>query len=491
MLEKRVKKIILLSAVALLLLVAAVCVILRITAVFTAEPVIVTDGDKATVEVFSDYKLPDAEAYVSIWGKKQTLDVEQSGSVDSDTLGNYTLTYSATYRNKTVTKDFTVAVCDTTAPVISTDVYNYEVEYSGKPVTESQIKVKATAFDAYDGDLTESITKTVDGNICYLRVSDASGNTAEHEINIIVNDGVYSTIVMKGPSTVYLAAGSDYNELGYTATDNKDGNITSSVKVSGSIDTTTSGTYFKEYKVTDGAGNTSKVVRRVIVYGTAKGEDYKDVPKNGKTVYLTFDDGPSAYTKTLLDCLDQYGVKATFFVTNQFSGYKNLIGDAYSRGHKIAIHTYSHQIYKQSGNIYAGVESYLKDFMAMQAIVEEQTGSTTNIFRFPGGTNNLISKNYCKGIMTALAKEMTDAGYVYFDWNVDSYDSRTSSTTQDIIDHTISQISTKKNAVVLMHDIHKKTVNAVPAVIEYCLQNGYTFKVLEADSPACRFKPAN
>ena len=93
--------------------------------------------------------------------------------------------------------------------------------------------------------------------------------------------------------------------------------------------------------------------------------------------------------------------------------------------------------------------------------------------------------------MTELAKQMTDAGYSYFDWNVDSYDSRSYSNTQKIITETINQIKTKKNAVVLMHDIHKKTVEAVPAIIEYCLNNGYTFKVLDENSPAVRNKPQN
>ena len=133
----------------------------------------------------------------------------------------------------------------------------------------------------------------------------------------------------------------------------------------------------------------------------------------------------------------------------------------------------------------------MKDFNKMQDIIEAQTGQTTNILRFPGGTNNTISKSICPGIMTELTQKMTQAGYYYFDWNVDSYDSRSSSNAQKIINETISQIKNKKNAVVLMHDIHKKTVDAVPAIIEYCLENGYTFKVLDENAPVVRNKPQN
>lgn len=188
--------------------------------------------------------------------------------------------------------------------------------------------------------------------------------------------------------------------------------------------------------------------------------------------------------------MDKYNVKATFFVTNQFPKYQNLIKTAYDKGHKIAVHTCSHQIYSKNNNIYSSVDAYMKDFNAMQDIIFKQTGNTTNIFRFPGGTNNTISKGQCKGIMTALAKQMTDAGYFYFDWNVDSNDS-THRNTQSVISDTIGQISKKQNAVVLMHDIKNYSVEAVPAIIEYCLEKGYSFKVLDETSPAVRFKPVN
>ncbi|MBQ9769409.1 MAG: hypothetical protein IJW27_04320, partial [Clostridia bacterium] len=93
-------------------------------------------------------------------------------------------------------------------------------------------------------------------------------------------------------------------------------------------------------------------------------------------------------------------------------------------------------------------------------------------------------------IMTLLSKEMKDMGYVYFDWNVDCNDSRYGDT-QRIIESTIEQISKKNISVVLMHDIKNHTVEAVPAIIEYCLRNGYTFKALDKNSPPCSFKPQN
>ena len=75
----------------------------------------------------------------------------------------------------------------------------------------------------------------------------------------------------------------------------------------------------------------------------------------GKTVYLTFDDGPSQYTPEILDILDKYGVKATFFVVN--GKYNHIMKDIVDRGHQIGLHCYKH-VYSE---VYASDEAYFKD----------------------------------------------------------------------------------------------------------------------------------
>ncbi len=449
-----------------------------------ATPVISLDGKDSTLEVFSDIEVPDAHANASVLFFEIPLDVEKNGKVDTKTLGTYDITYKAEFLGKKAEKTIKYSIVDTVAPQIVCDDYNITVE-GYYPTDPETLKITCSASDNYDGDISQNIVKTIDGNRLVLTVKDSSGNTASTDVNIIVNDGIYPTLVLSGPQVVYLPAGTAYCELGYSATDNLAGDITSRVVVSGSVDANQSGTYKLEYSATDDANNTTTVVRRVVVYGTKSAEDYKDVVSNGKTVYLTFDDGPGVYTERLLGTLDNYGVKATFFVTNQFRGYTHLIKTAYDKGHAIGAHTSSHQY-----SIYNSTENYYADFNAINNTIFEQTGEYARIFRFPGGTNNTISKSRCKGIMTKLSQEMLASGLVYFDWNVDCNDARYGSS-QDIISSTISQISSKTNAVVLMHDIKKQTVDAVPAIIEYCLQNGYTFKVLTPDSPSCAFKPAN
>lgn len=207
--------------------------------------------------------------------------------------------------------------------------------------------------------------------------------------------------------------------------------------------------------------------------------------QNSKIVYLTFDDGPGQYTERLLGYLRKYDVKATFFVTNQFPSYIYNLKTMAADGHAIGVHTLTH-----SWNIYSGEYSYMKDFNAMHDIIKRETGIDTKIFRFPGGTNNTVSRSYCRGIMSTMAKKMVNNGYYYFDWNVDCCDTQGYSASQ-IANTTISQIKGKSQSIVLMHDIKKATVDAIPTIIEYCLNNGYVFDVLDENSPAIRFSPVN
>ena len=126
-------------------------------------------------------------------------------------------------------------------------------------------------------------------------------------------------------------------------------------------------------------------------------------------MYLTFDDGPSVHTARLLDILDKYGVKATFFVTNQFPAYEHMIGETYRRGHTIALHTYKH-VYR---DVYASEAAYYQDLEMIKNIVVRQTGVAPTIVRFPGGTSNTVSRNYCRGIMSSLVESIGYYGYMY------------------------------------------------------------------------------
>ena len=127
----------------------------------------------------------------------------------------------------------------------------------------------------------------------------------------------------------------------------------------------------------------------------------------------------------------------------------------------------------------------------MHQIILEETGVDTKIFRFPGGTNNTVSRSYSKGIMSAMAKYMTNAGYIYFDWNVDSGDTKSNASASYVAQNTIAQIKNRQISVVLMHDIKYATVEAIRTIIKYGLDNGYEFEVLDRSTPRVQFSPVN
>ena len=195
--------------------------------------------------------------------------------------------------------------------------------------------------------------------------------------------------------------------------------------------------------------------------------------------YLTFDDGPSDNTLKILDVLDKYKVKGTFFVTG--SSKSQYMKEIAKRGHAIGLHTATHKY----DSIYKDINSYLEDVKSISDIVYKETGVRSNIMRFPGGSSNMISQKYCQGIMTDLTKRMTDLGYAYFDWNVDSGDANAASVPADVlVQNVLNGAKGKKSICILMHDNGAKgtTAEALPRIIEGLAAMGYKFETLDATS---------
>lgn len=348
-----------------------------------------------------------------------------------------------------------------------------------------------SATDDCDGDITANVT--VEGSvnaheygeyILTYQVKDSYENVCKVERKVIVKDTVAPEITLSGKNWMYVLLGESFSEPGYTASDNIDGDLTSNVIVSGSVNIDKTGEYELVYEVSDSSGNKKTVTRKVLVY---KKQEANVTETGNKLVYLTFDDGPGKYTKQLLDILDKYGVKATFFVTNQYPDYQHLIGEAHRRGHTIAMHTYTHKY----SSIYANEQAYYDDLNKIKALCIAQTGVEPKIVRFPGGTNNTISKKYCTGIMSALAESLGYNGYFYSDWNVSSGDAGGTTSKQGVFNNVISGIQKNNISIVLQHDIKKYSVEAVEDIITWGLANGYTFLPMTEHSKMIHFRPAN
>ena len=361
---------------------------------------------------------------------------------------------------------------------------------------------------------------------------------------VLVVDKKSPVITLNGDNEVVICPNTKYEEEGYSAIDEYDGDISGNVKITNSEDEIT-------YEVKDSSGNLTNAFRRIkkedvespniSLNGNSNisikvGSKYDDLgytvsdncdssvnvsvdtnlntnnpgkyfykyiaeDSNGNrseitreinvykesgsgVIYLTFDDGPSSTgsTRKILNILKEEGVKATFFVTA--NGNLELVKDEYNEGHAIALHTNTHNY----SYVYSSVDNYFADLTAIENKVYNLIGIKPKIIRFPGGSNNTVSNRYMQGIMNVLTKEVVNRGYNYFDWNVSSGDAGGCTTSSCVYNNTINGLSKSKNNVVLMHDIKMFTADALKDIINYGKANGYIFKVIDESTPPVRFK---
>ena len=400
--------------------------------------------------------------------------VIKTDNVNTKNVGSYVVKYDINYNGikKEITR--TVNVDDTEAPVItllSSDSTMYTCP------NKEYVEEGYTVTDNVDDDLDDKVVITKEEFGITYTVTDSSGNTATVYREYKYNDTTLPDIILNDEYT-YIILNDKYTDPGYKAIDNCDGDITNKVKVSANdIDTSKEGVYTITYSVSDNKGNTTKTTRKIRVY---EKKEYNEELPEGNVIYLTFDDGPSIYTGRLLEILDKYKVKVTFFVTGQFSGYNYYIKEEYDKGHSIGLHTYSHRF----SEIYKSVNAYFDDISKVDELVYKQTSMHSKLIRFAGGSSNTISCSNA-GIIPKIVDEMNALGYKYYDWNVTSSD--TSSTDSKVISNSvINGIKDHKYSVVLQHDIKPASIDAVSDIIKWGLDNGYTFMPLTVNSPTVK-----
>ena len=191
-------------------------------------------------------------------------------------------------------------------------------------------------------------------------------------------------------------------------------------------------------------------------------------------IYLTFDDGPNEYTDRILNILEEYDIKATFFVTGTHSSYYSKIKKIHDFGHTIGLHCFSHE-YK---TIYESKESYLEDLEKIDKIVEEQIGFKTKFLRFPGGSSNLVSEVD----MEILIEEIEGRDYKYFDWNQESGDAKSSYTLTSVMKTSLDGVDGNREIMLLCHE-KEVMVEVLPTIIEYYLEMGYIFLPITENTP--------
>ena len=441
-------------------------------------PIIELDNH-VKVEINSEI---DPYSYIKDYKKCNKEDIKiDTSKLDTSKLGEQVITYTV----KDEVYEVNVNVVDSVAPTF--DIVNKDF-YVG-----DEVKAEALVNNIIDQtNTTVSFDKEYDfskeGHYdVVVVVEDEGKNKTEKNITVkVITDTEKPTLT--GVTNKTVTIGSTINYLsGITAKDNRDEKPEVTVD-SSAVNTSKTGSYKVKYTVKDQAGNINEYECTITV---VEKKVVQTVPSNGeKIVYLTFDDGPSDNTLKILDILDRYNAKATFFVTGDngsSSKYRSVIKQIHQRGHTVALHTYSHD-----WNIYKSVDAYFNDLNKIGNIVKDQIGFVPKYIRFPGGSSNTISRNYCKGIMSTLVSEVQRRGYQYYDWNVDSTDASGNNVAKSkIVKASIGY--SYNNINILMHDTGAKdtTVQALPEIIEHYAARGYSFKGISDSSFSPHFKVNN
>ena len=199
-------------------------------------------------------------------------------------------------------------------------------------------------------------------------------------------------------------------------------------------------------------------------------------PKEEKIAYLTFDDGPSTkVTPQILDILDEYNIKATFYVIGYLAERNpELIIREYESGHTVGNHTYSHN-YKY---VYRSVEDFFKELEKNEKVLKNILGVDyeTKTVRFPGGSFGDKRKPF--------RKALTETGIIYVDWNALNGDAEGHNIPKEKLVKRFKETSKEKNnLIILMHDAGAKqtTVQALPEIIEYLMSEGYEFRAISKE----------
>lgn len=189
-----------------------------------------------------------------------------------------------------------------------------------------------------------------------------------------------------------------------------------------------------------------------------------------KTIYLTFDDGPSLYTEKILDLLDQYQMKATFFLLDgAMKEHPESVKQIVQRGHAVGLHGVTHK----PQTFYCGIQGPLKELEQTNSTLESIVGFRSCLVRTPFGSNPHLTKSQYM--------ELLKHNYLVWDWNIDSKDWAYKNAYK-AYNTTIKNIKTshKEPKVILFHDM-KTSEKTLELFLKWMQENQYVSKEITPD----------
>lgn len=212
--------------------------------------------------------------------------------------------------------------------------------------------------------------------------------------------------------------------------------------------------------------------------GSSKQENSQIKQQNEqKVIYLTFDDGPSAFTSDILQTMNTFDMKGTFFMLEpNMRKYPEELQAIIDNGHVPALHGVSHNVSK----IYRSEKTVVDEMTKAQATLMKMTGTGTSLIRTPYGSAPYMKPSYLKAVEAA--------GFQLWDWTVDSEDWKYRN--GEYVERVIQQIENFKHKdrpiVILLHD-RKSTAEHLPSLLTYLQTNGYKAEILNEQLSAFHF----
>ncbi|GIP23920.1 polysaccharide deacetylase [Paenibacillus sp. J22TS3] len=210
------------------------------------------------------------------------------------------------------------------------------------------------------------------------------------------------------------------------------------------------------------------------VDSSKNGQVKKPVKQTAKQpVYLTFDDGPTAHTGQLLNILNKYDAKATFFMLgNHMDTYSAAVKRLVQEGHQVGLHGMTHV----KNKFYKSPASALQEMEDDNAHLYKAAQVKTSLVRSPYGSKPYLTQSF--------RDKLVSKGYHIWDWNVDSLDWKYKSNSKAIYNGVMKQVHAQhqKGAapIILMHD-QVDTLKVLPSILAALKKEGYSFELITSD----------
>ena len=286
------------------------------------------------------------------------------------------------------------------------------------------------------------------------------------------------SVVLIGDEELEWTCGIPFHDPGAAAYGSDGRDLTNDITVEGEVICWKVGDYELSYLLKDGKEILATATRRVHVVPA----ELPDTVQPSRTIYLTFDDGPCDYTELVLDTLAKYNVKATFFVVAEHSPrHLKILPRILEEGHTLGIHCYSHFL----EGLYWDANSFFTDFMKAQEVIYQYTGTYAHVSRLPGGSRTAHTMAITlDGYFDEFREMMHNMGVRYYDWNVQPETYKEKDGVEYLFTHPDQDYDF---AIVLQHDTRSYSVLALDRMIQWGLEQGYSFAPIDLTTPEIQF----